>query len=123
MAEWKVKKSLLEDLCAAAQNYYPDEFMCFLGGEAKGKTITEIVFLPNTSGKNFASISEATIPIDDTIIGSFHSHPHGSPFPSKQDKKFFQRYKINAVLGFPFNLKNMNFFGGDGEKQAIKLIE
>jgi len=96
---WKIKKSLLEDLMQSARNYYPDEFMCFLSGNRKKEVIEEFVFLPSTNGKNFASISVNSIPIDDTIIGSVHSHPSGSVRPSNQDKRLFSKYPVNIIIG------------------------
>jgi len=95
---WTVKKTLLEDLMDASKKYYPDEFMCFLSGDKKSKLIKEVVLLPNTSGKDFASIQESVIPIDDDIIGSVHSHPTGQARPSQTDKKLFMKYAINLIV-------------------------
>ncbi|MEI7961829.1 MAG: Mov34/MPN/PAD-1 family protein, partial [archaeon] len=99
---WKVKRTLLLDAGMAARNYYPKEFMCFLGGNGENETIEEIVFLPTQTSENSASVNELDIPFDDTIIGSFHSHPSGPNSPSRQDKKFFLKYKINAIINNPF---------------------
>jgi len=117
---WKLKKTLLEDLFESSKKYYPDEFMCFLSGNKKKHTIEEVVFLPNTSGKTFASILESTIPLDDTIVGSVHSHPTGSASPSTADKQFFQRYDLNLIISISEN--RIGFFDNNGHTSAVELL-
>jgi len=107
---WKIKKSLLEDLCSTAKNYLPDEFMCFLSGDKKKETITEIVLLPNYSSSTAVMINELNIPLDDTIIGTMHSHPNSSNHASSADKKMFKKYKLNLILGYPFVIENIGFY-------------
>jgi proteasome lid subunit RPN8/RPN11 len=119
---WKIKKSLLEDLCKSAQMYYPDEFLCFFGGDAKNTKITEIVFMPTQTDETSASIMESNIPFDPTILGSVHSHPDSTGTPSDADKKFFSKYKINAIMGFPFIVENIRFYDSMS-KRAQVLIE
>jgi proteasome lid subunit RPN8/RPN11 len=118
---WRIKRSLLEDACAAAQRYYPDEFMCFLGGDRKKKTVEEIVMLPNTSGEDFATISETVIPIDEGIVGSLHSHPDSSGNPSDEDRRFFRRHGINVILGHPFAPENARFYSQKGERIRVEV--
>jgi len=116
---WKIKKQLLEEICNAAKNYYPNEFMCFLFGNKE--TIEEIVLLPNTSGKDFAQISPTVIPIDEQILGSLHSHPNGSARPSEADKQFFRRHKINAIIDGSYLPERVNFFNSKGEQIICHL--
>jgi proteasome lid subunit RPN8/RPN11 len=120
---WRIKKDFLLDAIASAQKYLPTEFLCFLGGETNTKRVTEIVFLPSTTSKNAASISEYAIPFDDTIIGTLHSHPHGSSSPSNQDKKFFRKYQLNCILGYPYVIENLGFFDERGEKVEVIIEE
>ena len=118
---WRIKRSLIEDACAAAKGYYPDEFMCFLGGDGKKKAVEEIVLLPNTSGENFATINDSVIPVDDSIVGSLHSHPDSSGNASREDLRFFRRYRINVILGYPFVPENARFYSQRGERIAVDL--
>ena len=117
---WKIKKTLLEDLVESSRKYYPNEFMCFLSGNKKTKIIEEIVFLPSTSGKTFASIWEAVIPLDETIIGSVHSHPQGQASPSSADKQFFRKYNLNVIIGV--SAKQINFFNNAGQAIQVEII-
>ena len=96
---WKIKRSVIQDACEASRNYIPDEFMCFLGGDKKKQTVSEIVMLPTMNSKNSASVDMNAMPIDNTIIGSLHSHPGGPPAPSRADRSFFRRHQINVIIG------------------------
>ncbi len=122
---WKVKKSLLEDALQASENYLPDEFMCFLGGDKKKQEITEIVLLPTYNSKNSASVNLMNAPIDDTIVGTLHSHPNGYSNSSTADKKFFENYELNIIIGLTkkddFNA-NFSFYDNKGNKTTIELL-
>jgi len=117
---WTVKKTLLEDLMDASKRYYPDEFMCFLAGDKKKKLVEEFVLLPNTSGRNFASIQESVIPLDSSIIGSVHSHPTGQARPSQADKKLFGRYEINLIISVGEG--KIGFFDSHGNTLEASII-
>ena len=119
---WKVKRTLLEDAGQAARNFYPKEFMCFLGGDKKKEIIEEIVFLPTENSQNSASVNEQSIPFDETIIGSLHSHPSGNNLPSRQDKKFFLKYQINAIMSYPYTPEGVAFYDKNGEKITVLLL-
>lgn len=117
---WKIKKAVLLQVCESAKGFYPNEFMCFLSGDKKTNYLNEIVLLPNTSGKDYASIWEAVIPIDDTIIASIHSHPDSSARPSTADKKFFLKYKINGIIDGTYTPEKILFY--DNLSNKIELI-
>jgi len=118
---WKIKKGLLETLLESSQRYYPDEFMCFLGGKRKEKLLDEIVMLPTINGKNFASFQQNLVPIDDSIIGTFHSHPTGPANPSSADKKLFQKYEVNFILSLSGQV--FRAFDRNGKELLVELIE
>ena len=120
---WKIKKSVLLNAITASTNFMPDEFMCFLGGNPKEETIYEIIFLPTHNNENSASINEYTIPFDDSIVGTLHSHPKSNSSPSLADKKFFRKYLLNAILGYPFFIENASFYNEKGENTKIQIIE
>ncbi len=118
---WTIKKILLEEICISAKRYYPKEFLCFLGGSKKEKKADEIVLLPNTSGNDYASIFDTAIPIDDTIVGSVHSHPNSYALPSTADKKFFQRYEINAIIDGSYAPQKVRFFDNKGNEVKVVI--
>ncbi len=120
---WKIKKSLLEDAMDTSENYYPREFLCFLSGNKKEEEVEEIVLLPSYNGENFSSINMNDMPIDDTIIGSLHSHPGGSVSPSSADKRFFKRFPINIIIGISPIRKKIGFYDDEGERTIVEVVE
>ena len=119
---WKIKKELLIEMLNAATKNYPSEFICFLGGDADKEEIIEFIFLPNESDEYSASINTQSIPFDDAIIGSLHSHPNSTNTPSNADKKLFARYPINLILGYPFLIENVGAYNKKINKLQIELI-
>ena len=119
---WKIKKSVLINACSASSNYLPQEFMCFLGGNKKAELIEEIVFLPTRNSEDSASINEYSIPFDDTIVGTLHSHPSSSNNPSEADKRFFRRYSINIILKEPYFPENSAFYNEKGQRISVEII-
>ncbi len=120
---WKISLSTIKDACAAAKNYYPDEFMCFLGGNEKKNIINEIVLVPTTNGEEFSSVWEGVIPIDKSILGSLHSHPGSSARPSEEDKKFFQKYSINVIIGGRFEQNDCRFYDNRANPLKIEITD
>jgi proteasome lid subunit RPN8/RPN11 len=119
---WQIKKTIIEDLIASSKKMYPDEFLCFLGGDKAVKRVDEIIFLPTTSGETFSSVDVLSIPFDESIIGSFHSHPNGMAFPSKADKTFFHRYFLNLILGLG-TIDDVRAFNNEGNEIILDIKE
>ncbi len=117
---WRIKKTLLEDLCVSAEGFLPEEFICFLGGNKKTKIISEIVFLPAQTSEDSAAVFENNIPFDETIVGTVHSHPFSTNTPSEEDKRLFFKYSINIILGYPYTIQNMAFL--DHKSKKIRPI-
>ncbi len=119
---WKIKKNVIDAAFEASNNYLPDEFMCFLGGDKKSQIINEIVLLPTYNGKTFSSINLGTIPIDETIVGSLHSHPNGCSKFSDADKNFFKRFEINIILGVGKN-NEITFYDNKSNKINVIFVD
>ncbi|MDD3083961.1 MAG: Mov34/MPN/PAD-1 family protein [Candidatus ainarchaeum sp.] len=120
---WKIKKNLINDIIQSSKNYLPEEFLCFLSGNEEKKEINEIVLIPTQNGNDYSSINIYNMPIDKTIIGSLHSHPNGLPIASKADKKFFERFKINIIIGITQVETKINAYDNKSNKINIKIVD
>jgi proteasome lid subunit RPN8/RPN11 len=120
---WTIKESVLINAITAANNYLPDEFVCLLGGDKKKQLIEEIVFVPSETGPDAAHIDLLSIPFDSSILGSLHSHPYSYAEASNEDKRFFQRYALNIILGHPYALENISFFDKNGRKIEVLITK
>lgn len=84
----KIKGEALEFMLGVSRRYYPSEF----GGMLRGKNdvIEELLMIPaSTYGDGFVDTRLDMVPIDRSILGSFHSHPGRSYRPSRADLEFF----------------------------------
>jgi len=120
---WKIKQSVLLNAILAANNFLPEEFVCLLGGDKKKNEVSEIVFVPSETSEDSASINTLSIPFDETIVGSLHSHPFTSGTASEEDKRFFGKYSLNIILGHPYTIENAQFFDEKGNRTQILILE
>jgi len=107
----------------AAKNTYPKEYASLLGGNKKEKIVFEFVIPPVLSGISFATIDLVALPIDETIIGSVHSHPTPNGSASSADKILFGRYPINIILYYPFNENNLVVYNEKSEEMGFEVVE
>jgi len=119
----KIKETVLESVCIAARNVYPNEFISMLG-KNKENEINELVVFPAVYGRNFSSIRTDLIPFDRSIIGTIHSHPNRNNNPSQGDLKVFSALgEIHLIICWPFNLDNIKSFNRQGKEinsEAVK---
>lgn len=121
---FKINRSLLESLCEAAKNTYPDEFFCLLGGDKSKKEVDEFVIVPAIYGKGHAMYYPHMVPIDSRILGSAHSHPTSNFNPSSADLRTFSRFgELHLIIARPFNARDVYAFGKDGEAAEIRVFE
>lgn len=113
----------MQFILAASRNIYPNEFMGLLRME--GDVITEVLVLPQSIwGESFASISSAHIPIDNTIVGSVHSHPSPNNRPSETDLVEFGRSgAIHMIAGYPYRgMGDIACYDHSGNKVGIEVV-
>lgn len=119
---YKIKKEVMNLICEAAKDTYPNEFAAFL--RMKYNIVYEIVMLPGTiSGSRSATYQLHMKPIDFTIVGTVHSHPSGVTLPSDADLDLFSKTgKLHIIVGFPFDLTNFSAYDRYGKQIEVELI-
>ena len=119
----KISKSLLEDLLEASRNTFPNEFLALLAENKKG-IVSEFVLIPTIYGKTHAIFRRDLMPIDKSIVGSFHSHPGNSSRPSSADLRVFSVMgKIHLIAHYPFDFGTIRAFDEKGKETAIEIVE
>ncbi len=120
---FSVKSEAINAFLEASKNNHPDEFICFLSGNIKQETVEEIVVLPAEFGKNYSMIRTHLIPFDSSYVGTAHSHPSGSNWPSKEDLQTFSRTgQIHLIASYPYAVENIQAFTNKGKNTQIKII-
>jgi len=122
---WKITKECFQMISESAKSIFPKEFGGLLRCDDEEKdTITEIVLLPGTiAGDSHAIFQMRMKPFDLSIVGTVHSHPSHSYFPSDADKMFFGKYgKIHMIVASPFSSDSWQAYDWKGEPVTMHII-
>jgi proteasome lid subunit RPN8/RPN11 len=122
---WNITTQCLSLICESAKSIYPNEFAGLLRvDDIKKHTITEVVLLPGTiSGSQHALYKMHMKPVDFSIVGTVHSHPSGSYYPSDADLQMFRRYgKIHIIAARPYSFQSWQSYDGKGNKIRMHII-
>ena len=121
---WMIREKIVEDVLHAARQTHPNEFIALLSVlEKRSKLIGEIVITPSQSGRNYAGLHSELIPFDPLIVGTIHSHPSPSPFPSEQDLVTFSKLgMIHLIVCHPYTVETLRAFNARGHNIPIKLV-
>jgi len=123
--QWKIKANTLEFILESAKSSYPNEFGGFLRVDPyKKDIINEIVLLPGTiSGDSHAIFKLHMLPIDFSIVGTVHSHPTVSFYPSDADILLFRKYgKIHMIVAYPFTFSSWKTYDYNGEEIVVNVL-
>lgn len=121
-----ISRRLLDVILENAREMYPRETMLLLRGKSKKKRIeiTDLVIPPlATHGKGFTTFRAHMLPMDLSLVGTFHSHPSGVAKPSVEDlNRSFGR--IIMIAAYPFAGKeDVAVYNHSGEKIPLKPTE
>ena len=117
-----IRKAALEFILYASRNYHPKEFMGLLRGN--DDLVTEVLVIPGTvSGSGFAHISTLNIPIDNTIIGSVHSHPATTNKPSNQDRITFPKSGNTHIISkYPYkDIQDLRCYDRNAKEKQLRI--
>ena len=126
-----IKKYALLSALAGAKAAYPNEFICLLTGGRVGVDGSTNILIEDTLippgimvSETMSSFSDWMIPYVEGMVGTFHSHPNGALYPSKQDRWLFsQKGGVHLIAAEPFSVKHVACFLGNGKKAEFRVIE
>jgi len=115
----RIDGPLLEMIFEASKDSHPYEFGALL--RRNGDVIDELLLVPGTiSSTQSALFKLYMMPIDHDVIGSVHSHPSPSPYPSDADINFFGNMgDVHIICAYPYNERSWRAYSRQGE--GIKL--
>jgi len=123
--QWKIKRKCLDLILECARSSYPNEFGGLLRVDSDSKeVIAELVVLPGTiSGDSHAIFQLHMLPIDFTIVGTVHSHPSYSFYPSDADLHLFQKHgKVHIIVANPFTESSWRAYDYRGNELEMDII-
>jgi len=118
-----IKRRTLRMILEASKSQYPEEFGAML--RAEHGVIDELMLLPGTvSGERHAIFQFHNLPIDFTVVGTVHSHPSGSYYPSGADLSLFRKYGwIHIIAAMPFDRLSWAAYDGTGEPVELPVVD
>lgn len=122
---WKIERKCLNLIFEAAKSTYPNEFGGFLRVDSDHKnTISELIILPGTiQGDSHTIFNLHMMPIDFNIVGTVHSHPSTSFYPSNADYQLFQKHgKIHIISAYPYNYKTYKSYSSLGNIINLEIV-
>ena len=122
---WKIKKPVLDLIFECAKSSYPQEFGGLLRIDTElTDTIVELILLPGTiAGDTHAIFRMHMRPIDFSIVGTIHSHPSPSPYPSAADLELFSKYgRIHIIAAKPFDMTSWKAYDYQGREVALSVV-
>ncbi len=119
---WGIEEDVLEMICEAAKDTYPNEFLATLRAE-KG-VVTEILLLPGTlSGERSGTFHLDMLPIDLSVVGTVHSHPSFSNEPSEADISLFGRFgNTHIITCIPFDMGSWKAYDYNGNEIELEIV-
>lgn len=123
--KWKITRKCLNLILEVSKSNYPKEFGGLLRVDNSLKdTITEIIILPGTlSGDSHAIFQLHMLPIDYSIIGTVHSHPSYSFYPSDADLHLFEKFgRVHIIVANPFNEFSWKAYDFRGNELQLSIV-
>lgn len=120
-----ITRQCLSMICESSKSVFPNEFAGFLRvDEEKKHIITELVLIPGTiSGSQHALYQLHMKPVDFSIVGTVHSHPSGSFYPSDADLQLFGRFgRVHIIAAQPYSMKSWQAYDGKGNTVNIHIV-
>jgi proteasome lid subunit RPN8/RPN11 len=122
---WKIERKCLNLIFEAAKSTYPNEFGGLLRVDTDNKDIiSELIILPGTiQGDSHTIFNLHMMPIDFYIVGTVHSHPSISFYPSNADLLLFQKKgKIHIISAYPYNFKSYRSYNRFGKMVNLEIV-
>ncbi|MCD6408787.1 MAG: Mov34/MPN/PAD-1 family protein [Candidatus Verstraetearchaeota archaeon] len=101
----RIKREVLEGLLEFSRRAHPRENIFLLRGKRrKGEVVIEEALIPPLAeyGETFTAIPLHMLPVDFSIIGTYHSHPSGIPVPSPEDLNNFFGI-VMLIAAYPYD--------------------
>ena len=120
----RITRDAFDFIAHASRNVYPDEFVGLLRKNGKGVIDTVLVIPLSEYGRGFSSINLNMVPALSGSCGSVHSHPGGSPRPSRQDRDFFSRLGgVHLIMASPYDERSVRGYDDRGRPLQVEIVK
>ena len=91
----------------------------------KDGVFEEVLIVPKGFfGESSVYFDLTLMPHDESIKGTFHSHPSPFPYPSEGDLMFFSKFGgIHIIAAFPYDEDSVKAFDSEGREVELEVID
>jgi len=135
-----IDKEVVDNIVELANQTYPKEFIAFLEGTTENKKFSEHSSKRNESRKKilriyglvyqeyFANPSYTVYkfdpPLTSGIVGSVHSHPGASNYPSMADlHSFSKKGMVHMIIRLPYRAENIQAYDKNGNRISFEVVD
>lgn len=118
-----IKRDVVRLMGEMGKESHPNEYGCAL--RAEGGVITELVLVPGMmGGDRHTFMNTWHLPIDDTIVGTVHSHPSPFPIPSDADRQFFSHFgNVHIIIAAPYDARSWRAYDLTAEPIVLQVVD
>jgi len=126
MASVLIQRVVVDSILTYAKVLHPKEGILILRGRNEKNTIIidEVVIPPfAVHGTGFSNFPVYRLPADFSIVGSAHSHPSGTLYPSIGDLNNFYG-KLMIITAYPYRSEQqIAIFNKDGKTVTFEILD
>ncbi len=118
-----IDKEVIDNIVELARQTYPKEFIAFLEGKAMKKILRVygLVYQEYFANPSY-TVYKFDPPITSSIVGSVHSHPGASNWPSRADlHSFSKKGVVHLIIRTPYNAENIQAYDKNGNKISFEV--
>ena len=123
--EVQIEGDVLDEIMEISKESYPHEFAALLQGKIRNEIlhIDGLIFLPGESSSEGAVMQILMLPPMTGAIGSVHSHPGPSNYPSPADLMFFAKNGLfHMIIAQPYTLDSIAAYDTFGDLIEFKVV-
>ena len=119
MVRISVTRELLEDMGELARSSHPNEITIHIGGYIESGTdkiiADSLIYQGYMDDEGPASVITGHMPVVDSIIGTFHTHPGKENGLTEKDKRSFGGYGSIHIIAFhPYKKSDIRIYDSLG---------
>lgn len=118
-----IRVEALDLICEMAKAAHPNEFGATL--RAEEGIITEVVLVPGTlGGDRHAILPLGYLPIDNSLVGTVHSHPGPEAIPSDADQQLFRHFgHTHIIIAEPYDHDSWVAYDHDARVLDLDILD
>ena len=121
-----IARMAADGIISYSRGLHPNEGILILRGKStREEIIVDGLVIPPfaSSGPYFSGFSDFFLPLDNSYVGTVHSHPSRSNRPSLEDLNRGFYGSVSVIIAHPYKDETMAAYDRDGRELEIKILK